>query len=63
MRLTIEYTKAGIESFFRLCALHSQIGVSLKDVVEGAAIPEGWELDPTTYYYLPKNIEFLDLRR
>ena len=59
--LTVEDVQDMLDSMFRRCeAARSAGGIALQDVVdEKATVPEGWELDPTTNYFIPGNVKLI----
>lgn len=55
--LTIDYIATVTDDFFAKCRIHARIGVPMKDVVDGVRqVPDGYVLDPSTYYYIPDNV-------
>jgi len=58
--VTQEFVSDFLSEMFRRCeAARSLGGISMRDVFEGAAIPDGWQFDLYTEYYVP-SINALD---
>lgn len=58
MIITRDQVQDAITDMFSRCEVARAVGVSMKDHVEGAAIPAGWWYDPMTCFYLPPNFSF-----
>jgi hypothetical protein len=57
MRLDQEFVKQTVQSLFRRSeAARNAGGIPMFDVVNGKSVPEGWERDSCTLYYLPPNV-------
>lgn len=56
MNISEGHIRQVLTYFFRRCELVKAAGgLALKDVLDGAEIPEGWIYDTETDYYLPPN--------
>lgn len=59
MRLTKEMVEEIISDSLRRCKAAKAIGLPLYKAMDGEPIPDGWELDYETLYYLPPNVKLL----
>lgn len=48
-----------LASYARKCEAAKTLGLPLSAVRDGESVPEGWELDSDTAYFMPPNIILL----